>query len=121
MRDTNEWFVGADDGNLYYTVDGGTNWTQKEFYQDGVGIVKDIKFSSPTVGWMSHANATPSTRIFRTIDGGYSWYVTPEGNTALPANNYIYALAVCENVNVIYGAGLAEDGTDGIIVKGEGA
>jgi len=118
MKGPDEWFVGDAGGNLWYTLDGGASWIQKEFYGDGSGTVTDIKFSSDTVGWMSHDDR--SGRIFRTIDGGYSWYVTPEGNTSLPSNDEILALAPCEDVNVIYGAGLADDGLDGIIVKGEG-
>jgi hypothetical protein len=71
---------------------------------------------------MAHSTAVPAGRILRTIDGGNSWYVAPEGNTSIPANGGIKALAPCEdNVNLIFGAGLAVAGSgeqDGIIVKG---
>lgn len=120
MRSQNEWFIGANNGNLWYTVDAGATWLQKAFPGYGAGgDVTDIKFSSPTVGYMSHATVTPLGRILRTIDGGQSWYVAPEGNNAIPGNDRINALAVCDNdVNLVYGAGLADNATDGFIVKG---
>jgi hypothetical protein len=122
MRGIDEWFVGTDAGELYYTRDGGLSWTEKAFPGSGAGTIKDIKFSSPTVGWMAHNTATPNGRILRTIDGGYSWYVAPEGNTSIPTNGGISSLAACENnVNLIYGGGLAVAGSgeqDGILIKG---
>jgi photosystem II stability/assembly factor-like uncharacterized protein len=119
MKGTDEWFVGTAGGELWYTRDGGVTWTIKNFPGSGAGAVHDIKFSNDTVGWMSHATATPAGRILRTVDGGYSWYVTPEGNTSIPANDRITALAPCEHdVNLVFGGGLADSGTDGIIVKG---
>jgi photosystem II stability/assembly factor-like uncharacterized protein len=119
MKGKDEWFVGTAGGELWYTRDAGVTWTKKNFPGSGAGAVHDIKFSNDTVGWMSHATATPAGRILRTIDGGYSWYVTPEGNTSIPANDRITALAPCvHDVNLIFGGGLADTGTDGIIVKG---
>jgi photosystem II stability/assembly factor-like uncharacterized protein len=119
MKGVDEWFVGTAGGELWYTRDGGVSWTKKSFPGSGAGVVRDIKFSNDTVGWMSHDTATPAGRILRTIDGGYSWYVTPEGNTSIPANDRITALAPCEHdINLIFGGGLADTGTDGIIVKG---
>lgn len=119
MLSDRNWFVGCADGTLYYTLDSGDSWTIKAFPGSGTGVVRDIAFSSPTVGWMAHSTATPAGRILRTINGGFSWYVAPENNGAIPTNDYVGALAACpENVNVIYGAGLAGNGTDGFIVKG---
>jgi len=118
MKSPTEWFVGDDNGDLWYTRDGGATWTQKEFPGDGAGDILDIEFATPTVGYMAYKTATPAGRILRTIDGGYSWYVMPQGNTSIPANDQINKLAVCRyNPNVVYGGGLADDATDGIIVK----
>ncbi len=119
MRSTLEWMVGTADGRLFYTRDAGENWTAKSFPGSGAGSVRDIQFSSATVGWMAHDTATPAGRILRTIDGGFSWYVAPEGNLSIPANDKIGALAACpSDVNVIFGGGLAGNAIDGIIVKG---
>lgn len=120
MRTPDEWFVGAADGNLYYTRDGGSTWVQKEFPGDGAGSVHEVKFTTPTVGWMAHSTGAPVARILRTVDGGFSWYVLPEGNTNMPTATQIVALAVCQDANIVWGAGEKTAGGDGIIVKGEG-
>lgn len=112
------WMVGAANGRLYYTQDGGGSWSEKAFPGSGAGSVRDIVFSTPTVGWMAHDTVTPAGRILRTINGGNSWYVAPEGNLSIPANDRINALAVCQDANTIYAAGLGDNAIDGIIVKG---
>jgi photosystem II stability/assembly factor-like uncharacterized protein len=119
MHGTDEWFIGTAGGKLWYTQDAGDTWTQKTFPGSGAGAVRDIKFSSAAVGYMSHDTATPAGRILRTVSGGNSWYVAPEGNTAIPANDKINALAVCEdNVNLVWGGGLGDNATDGFLVVG---
>jgi photosystem II stability/assembly factor-like uncharacterized protein len=68
---------------------------------------------------MAHDTATPAGRVLRTVDGGQSWYVLPEGAGTIPANDTINAIAACgEDVNVVYTGGLADNATDGILVKG---
>lgn len=118
MLDTLRWFVGTAGGRLFYTEDGGDTWREKAFPGSGAGVVRDIKFVTRTVGYMAHSTAAPAGRILRTIDGGNSWYVLPEGTANLPANDYINRLATCPDVNIVWGAGLADDATDGIIVLG---
>ena len=119
MHTENEWFVGTANGKLYYTRDAGVNWVEKTFSGSGAGSVRDIVFATPTVGYMAHSTATPAGRIFRTIDGGFSWYLLPEDTASIPANDYIGALAACpDDVNIVYGGGLGDDAVDGIMVKG---
>ncbi len=119
MHGEDVWFVGDAGGNLWYTRDAGTTWTQKAFAGDGAGQVRDIKFATPTVGYMAHDTATPAGRILRTVDGGNSWYVLPEGTGQIPDNDVINAIAACgEDVNVVYSGGLAADATDGVLIKG---
>lgn len=118
-RTDREWWVGTANGRLYYTRDRGVNWTEKEFPGSGAGSVDDIVFASSMVGFLAHATATPAGRILRTISGGNSWYVLPDGSSSLPANDKINSLAVCKkDVNTVYGAGLADNAADGILVKG---
>lgn len=116
----NRFWVGTAGGRLYYTEDGGTSWTEKTFPGSAAGVVRDIKFVSPghAVGFMAHDTATPAGRILRTLDHGYSWYVLPEGTGSIPANDRINQVAICDQ-NRIWGAGLADDASDGIIVKGD--
>ena len=112
------WMVGTADGNMYYTQNGGASWAQKAFSGQGSGQVEDIVFATPTVGYMSHSTATAG-RIFRTIDGGFSWYILPEqAGLTLPANDKINALAACsENPNLVFGGGLGDNAVDGIMLK----
>ena len=123
MRSRDVWFAGTIQGNLWYTLDGGENWTLKPFPGSAAGIVYDIVFATPTVGYLAHSVAGPAGRILRTINGGQSWYVLPEGPGAIPANDYIAALAaVKECPNVVYGGGLSAAGVpDGFFVKGAAA
>ena len=122
MHSKTEWPVGTAGGKLWYTTDSGATWTQKAFNNSGSGGVRDIFFSTPTVGWMAH-DYTPAGgvtgRILRTIDGGNSWYVTPEDRGLnLPTSDRINAIVGCGgDPNVLYAGGLAGDATDGILMK----
>lgn len=119
MRSELEWIVGDAGGQLWYTRDAGVSWTEKTFPGSGAGVIRAINFATPTVGYMAHSTATPAGRILRTIDGGYSWYVLPEGPSTIPANDYVAALAACaENPNLVFGGGLGDDAADGFFVKG---
>lgn len=118
MQTRLEWWVAAANGNLYYTKDGGDSWTAKAFPGSGAGNATDVVFASSAVGYLAHATATPRGRVLRTIDGGNSWYVLPEGNLTFPLNDRINAIAACpDDVNVAYAGGLADDAQDGILVK----
>lgn len=118
VRSELEWWVGSAGGRLFYTLDGGTSWTEKAFPGSGSGVVRDVVFFNGTIGYMSHDTTAIRGRILRTIDGGQSWYVLPEGTGTLPLNDRINALAVCEDPNVVFGAGLGDNAVDGYIVKG---
>lgn len=126
-KNRTNWFVGDDAGGLYWTLDGGVTWTQQ-----GAGgsvalpganwtDINDISFASKSVGYISaEKDGTPRGYMLRTFDGGHSWVVLPEGVQSLPLTDAIYAHAACtEDVNFVVGVGLADDGTDGVIVVGQ--
>lgn len=117
-RSEREWWVGAANGKLYYTKDRGEHWAEKSFPGSGSGSVEDIVFASDMVGFISHTKSAAG-RILRTISGGNSWYVLPDGTSTLPANDKINSLALCKrDVNTVYAGGLADNAADGILVKG---
>lgn len=114
-RGEQEWLVGTGNGKLYATRNRGRTWTEVTFTGKGTGEVTDIKFSTRMVGWMTHI-LSGAGRLLRTVDGGHSWYVTPEGSGTMPSNERLNSIAVCVNANHVYVGGL-DTGTDGIIVE----
>jgi photosystem II stability/assembly factor-like uncharacterized protein len=114
------WIVGCSNGRMYYTLNQGVSWIEKAFAGSGSGSVTDVVFPTKSVGYLAHTTTAPHGRLFRTIDGGYSWKLMPEKTGTLPANDRIDALAYCQSdANVVFGVGLADDGADGFIVVGQ--
>lgn len=119
VKSKSEWIVGTSGGQLFYTFDGGTTWTEKVFSGSGSGSVKDIEIANETVIYMTHTTAGTLGRIFRSTNGGYDWVVMPEQDGALALNDTINALAACKhNPDIVFGVGLADDGSDGFIIVG---
>lgn len=120
LRNEDEWWVGDANGALWYTVDKGAHWYQMTGLKSTPTKVEAILWTDkPGVGYVATTHAGPAGKIQRTIDGGHSWYIVPESGSSLPANDAIYALAVPEEeVNVLYAGGLADNGGDGILIRG---
>lgn len=102
---------------LYYTNDFGVTWTQVVLPIAGAKVT-DLKFATASVGYLSLTVTGSYPRILRTLDGGHSWYVLPEGAGAFPNTGAqrVNQLAVCTDPNIVFGGGLGA-ATDGIIVK----
>jgi len=115
MRSPLEWIVGTATGRLWYTINGGGTWDEKGFTGAGTGSVNDIVFATPSVGFLAQNTGTAG-RVLRTIDGGFSWYVLPEGAGSIPVNESVTRLAVCDDPNILYAAGVGS-GSDGILLK----
>jgi hypothetical protein len=119
VKNESEWFVGDDNGDIYYTTDGGVTWTQKALPGTGWAQINDISFASDSVGYISAEKTTTRGFMLRTYDGGYSWLVLPEGAGSLPLADSFDAHAACrEDVNFVVGVGLGDDAADGIIIIG---
>ena len=117
-NDSKQWWIGGSDGNVRYTVNNGISWTASRFSGSGSGAVRDIAFSTKSVGYLSHSSATPVGRLFKTKDGGASWVLQPA--SLVPDNDRFTAIAACAyDPNFIVAGGLGANGTDGIIVVGE--
>jgi len=65
-------------------------------------------------------NTGSAGRLFRTIDGGYSWYVLPEGTGSIPSNYQLNSIALCDDPNIVYAGGLETNSGDydGILIVG---
>lgn len=115
MKSADIWLVGTAGGALYYTTNAGTSWTSVGFSGSGSGSIADIYFVNQTVGYLAHITSAPLGRIFRTIDGGHSWYLLPE-NGSMPDNDGVNSIKAC-SVNTVFGGGLGGGGSDGFGVK----
>lgn len=120
MWDKEVWFVGegaGGTGKLWYTVNSGKSWTQISLPATYIRIDK-IKFISEAEGYISARDGSRSY-ILRTITAGNEWVVLPQGKSATyVANTYLPDLDVCSRFsNTAFAAGLAANGTAGIIVK----
>jgi len=121
LKNKDEWFIGSDAGGLYYTVDGGTTWVTKVI-PGSLTSVWDITMPTASVVYVSGAAAGPAGKILRSYDSGHSFVVLPEDQGSLPSNDQITALASCPwDPNVVIGVGIADDGSDGVWMRGKGA
>lgn len=115
----NVWIVGADNGNYYYTMDQGATWHQGGNMPVTPISISGLAFSTKSVGYMTVVVAGPNGRLLRTFDGGHSWTLVPEKVGHVPANDELTCVAACEHdENMVIAGGLADNGTDGILVLG---
>lgn len=115
MKSEDIWLVGAANGNLYRTLDGGDSWAAITFSGSGAGQVDDIYFATNTVGFLTHRTAAPVGRVFKTVDGGNSWYLAPETGS-MPDNDRLNDIVAC-NQNTAFAGGLGGGASDGFAVK----
>ena len=82
ILDAHNWWLGYDDGELFYTMDGGTTWTQRTFTVPGaatVDRVNDMMFYDDFNGYAvvkwTDGDAHLRGAILRTFNGGQDWEV----------------------------------------------
>lgn len=118
MKSTKVWFIGYANGGFYYTLNGGTTWTQITL-PGSIVRIDDLQFPTDSVGYLAGV-AGGVGKILRSTAGGAAgtWYVLSESGANIPDNDRINELAVCDGeANVVYGAGLGGNGSDGFLVK----
>jgi photosystem II stability/assembly factor-like uncharacterized protein len=116
-RTAREVWVAGDNNILYYTTNYGTNWGSKAL-PASVTQVDKIIWATKSVGYVLARTTTPVARVYRTINGGYSWYLAPEDTSlTVPTADGFNDIVACE-ANRVYIGGLADDASDGILVKG---
>jgi photosystem II stability/assembly factor-like uncharacterized protein len=100
--DTNNFWVGTDDGEVFFTTDAGVTWEERSFSIGAAGaptLVDDIRFVDNMLGFMSVRNAAAKSTILMTRTGGYNWEIIETAT-----NVGINALAVC-GPRLVYAVG----------------
>lgn len=120
MWDKDNWFVGegaGGTGKLWLTSNAGRTWTQVGL-PSTYGRIDKIVFISDAEGYIS-ARTGGTSIILRTITAGNEWVTLPSGKRAVPVeNSYLRDIGVCSKyTNTVYAAGLADNGTAGVILK----
>lgn len=112
------WFIGASNGYLYWTVNGGSDFSYTVF--SGLTTIEDIKFVGKSIGRLVGYDGTPRGKIYETINGGKTWKILPRGKGTLNLVDHLHALAVCQSdENFMVTVGLNDNGTDGVVLQGE--
>jgi hypothetical protein len=120
MWDRDTWLIGegaGGTGKLWLTTNKGYTWSQISLPATYVRIYK-IVFVSEAEGYLIATNGSQGF-VLRTITGGNEWDVLPQGKKATSIDNtYLRDLGVCSKyANTAFAAGLADNGTAGIILK----
>lgn len=120
-------WVGSAGGQMFYSSTGGAIWGERTFTGSGTGQVYDIVFVNNNVGYMLHANATPTAYLWATVNGGANWARSDSGSKRLVnwpvfnrANRLAYPVVDDNGVasNNVAVAGLAGDALDGVVYLG---
>jgi hypothetical protein len=104
--DKNRMWVGTDDGEIFFTRDGGTTWTERTgWVGTGVGSVNGMSWYDDHYGFIVSDTAAPVGTVLRTINGGYDWETI-----TTPTNSGLTHIA-CVSPDLAYGTGLANGGS----------
>lgn len=127
VLDPFRWWVGDSEGDVLWTNNRGeTAWTEVALpaaLAGALATIQDIIFATDEIGYIVAATSAPTATFFATLNGGRTWEADASINT-FPTmdrvNRIAYPkvknLAVAAN-NIAF-AGLAGNGTDGIIMLG---
>lgn len=111
----NEIYIGTDTGEIWYSKDGGNNWTQYNWTGGSTGTVRCIRFVGVRgqLMFFVQTDATPNSRVLVDYSGGYgSEFVKALGTYTSPPNLGIMGLAVA-TPNYAYAVGLIAASTNG--------
>jgi len=108
----NRVWIGYNDGELFYSLDGGDTWYERVWSGlSGTGVIADVAFANELEGYLLHNTAAPVGSCWRTINGGYTWQQV----TNMPTNAGLEALLVV-GVNHAFVVGAVE-GTTPVILE----
>ena len=97
--DRNRIWVGDNGGDLWWSDDGSTSWTNRLGWLGagaGAGIT-DIQFVNDHVAWMTVNAGGPIGWVFRTINGGLTW-----DRLVTPTNQGINQLWACDENHAFF-------------------
>lgn len=118
------WWVGTGGGKLYYTLDGGNTWVEKAFSGSGSGAVRDVISFGEDIIFFAHNTSAPAAQVFSSWDGGANFTYNKPRILNLPVFDYANRLAMPQAADISVAAnnlavaGLAGNGTDGILLLG---
>lgn len=109
------WYIGANNGKSFYTVNGGDTWVEMT-PDSSITVVNRIRFVDDIVGYMV-VTLSASVRLYRTADNGHTWsYVSPYVTGLPAAAQYDFVSPCPNNYNAALLGGLkVSPSTDGII------
>lgn len=121
------WWVGTDNGKVFYNDSQGENvWIELTFPGTPL-LIQDIVFPTPEVGYLALTTSGPTAVFYTTFNGGKDWTNSSPRILNFPTLDRVNRIAAPEvdNANVAANnvalAGLAGNGTDGIILIGTAA
>lgn len=82
VHTSNRFWIGTDDGELFYTKDYGDTFAQRTFSGSGTGTVTAMDWLNEFIGVVVHNNGTNVGRVLFTFNGGFDWQVYTTGATA---------------------------------------
>lgn len=113
------WYVGTNTGKLWVTPDQGKTWLNRKLKdQNNVSVINDIKITPERKAHMVlSAEVGGVGKIYRSIDGGRSWYNDAPAVKGLPSATRYNKVALADVYAIAAGGAKA---SDGIIVVSEG-
>jgi photosystem II stability/assembly factor-like uncharacterized protein len=105
MSEEDTIWVGDNAGDLYYSHDFGTTWTERTGLAGTPADINDVEFADSQVGFIAVDTAAPVGSIHQTILGGYSWRAI-----TTPTNSGINAIHVVSQ-NLAFMVGEDDGGT----------
>lgn len=104
------WWLGTDDGKIFYSRNNGVTWTERTFTESGTGQVTDMAWANDLIGYLIHNTSAPVGTILVTINGGYTWRPI-----TTPTNAGLNALTIADD-STVYAVGETQGGT-AVIIK----
>lgn len=122
------WWVGDSAGAVYFSNTEGRSWVQATMV-NALTQVDDIVFPTPEVGYIIGRDATPNAIMYHTFNGGVDLVetqATEKNGRVLQWSTFDYGNRMAFpdvstagiSSNYLAIGGLADDGTDGIILVG---